>query len=81
MSRAMSQSAIFRLRLGLILGLRLAFVLGFVGNYRLISLLSIFNRLIEKLMYNRLITYIDKINVLCDNQFGCRKNHATTHAL
>ena len=32
-------------------------------------------------MYNRLIAYIDKINVLCDNQFGFRKNHSTTHAL
>lgn len=31
-----------------------------VDNYRPISLLSIFNRLLEKLMYNRLIAYLDK---------------------
>lgn len=32
-----------------------------VDNYRPISLLSIFNRLLEKLMYNRLIAYLDKL--------------------
>ena len=52
-----------------------------VSNYRPISLLSIFNRLPEKLMYNRLISYFNKINVLSDNQIGFRKNHSTFHAL
>ena len=52
-----------------------------VSNYRPISLLSIFNRLLEKLMYNRLISYFNKINVLSDNQFGFRKNHSTFHTL
>ena len=52
-----------------------------VSNYRPISLLSIFNRLLKKLMYNRLISYFNKINVLSDNQFGFRKNHSTFHAL
>ena len=40
-----------------------------VDNYRPISLLSIFNRLLEKLMYNRLVAYLEKVNVLCENQF------------
>ena len=52
-----------------------------VSNYRPISLLSIFNRLLEKLMYNRLIFYFNKIDVLSDNQFGFRKNHSTFHPL
>ena len=52
-----------------------------VSNYRPISLLSIFNRLLKKLKYNRLISYFNKINVLSDNQFGFRKNHSTFHSL
>ena len=32
-----------------------------VSNYRPISLLSIFNKIIEKLMYNRLINYLDNL--------------------
>jgi len=33
------------------------------ANYRPISLLSIFDKLIEKLMYNRLISYLNENNV------------------
>ena len=32
-------------------------------------------------MYNRLISYFNRINFLHDNQFGFRKNHSTFHAL
>ena len=34
------------------------------NNYRPISLLSLFNRVFEKLMYNRLKSLIDKHNLL-----------------
>ena len=50
-------------------------------NYRPISLLSIFNKLIEKVMLNRLLKFLEKNNILYKYQFGFRKNHATTHAL
>ena len=52
-----------------------------VDNYRPISLLSIFNRILEKLMYKRLVAYLEKVNVLCENQFGFRNNHSAIHAL
>ena len=52
-----------------------------VSNYRPISLLSMFNKLIEKLMYNRIISYLEKFSILHNNQFGFRSKHSTTHAL
>ena len=51
-----------------------------VNNYRPISLLSIFNKLLEKLMYKRLSCFIEKHNILYDCQFGFRDKHSTTHA-
>ena len=51
-----------------------------MSNYRPISLLSIFNKMLEKLMYKRLISFINKHNILCDNQFGFREKHSTVHA-
>ena len=52
-----------------------------VSNYRPISLLSIFNKVIEQLMYNRIISYLDKFSILQNNQFGFRSMHLTTHAI
>ena len=51
------------------------------SNYRPISLLSIFNRLFEKIMYNRLIEFIEKHDLLSNSQYGFRKHHATHHAI
>ena len=50
-------------------------------NYRQISLLSVFDKLIEKVMLNKLLKFLNKNNILYKLQFGYRKNHATTHAL
>ena len=52
-----------------------------VSKYRPISLLSIFNKLIEKLMYNRIVSFLEKFSILHNNQFGFRSKHSTTHAL
>ena len=52
-----------------------------ISNYRPISLLSIFNKILEKLMYKRLITYLEKKNVIFNGQFGFRSNHSTAHAI
>ena len=50
-----------------------------LNNYRPISLLSVFNKILEKLMYKRLFSFIDKHNILYDQQFGFRNNHSTSH--
>ena len=52
-----------------------------VSNYRPISLLSIFNKIIENLMYNRLINYLDNLSIIYNNQFGFRSKHSTINAL
>ena len=51
-----------------------------LNNYKPISLLSVFNKILEKLMYKRLFSFIDKHNILYDKQFGFRNNHSTSHA-
>ena len=52
-----------------------------LSNYRPISLLSIFNKLLEKLMCKRLLNFLEKEKILFDNQFGFRANHSTDHAI
>ena len=51
------------------------------NNYRPISLLPYFSKLFERLMYNRLINFIEKHKLLYQYQFGFRRNHSTFMAL
>ena len=51
------------------------------GNYRPISLLSNISKLLEKLMYSRLYSFLKIYNCLNELQFGFQANHSTTHAL
>ena len=52
-----------------------------VSNYRPISLLPIFSKIMERLVYNQFIEYIEKNNILSDLQFGFQKNKSTEHAI
>ena len=51
------------------------------SNYRPISLLSVFGKLFEKLMFKRLYEYLDNLNTFYPLQFGFRERHSTNHAL
>jgi len=51
------------------------------SNYRPVSVLPAFSKLFEKLVYNRMISFVEKFNILNDNQFGFRKNRSTCLAL
>ena len=51
------------------------------SNYRPISLLSNIEKILEKLMYTRLYTFLDYNNIIYDLQFGFRQQYSTSHAL
>ena len=52
-----------------------------VNNYRPISLLSTFSKIMEKLMAIRLTTYLDLHSIIYPNQFGFRSGHSTAHSI
>ncbi len=52
-----------------------------VNNFRPISLLSIFDKILEKLMHKRLYTFLEEHDILFKNQFGFRKRSSTGHSL
>ena len=51
------------------------------NNYRPVSLLSVLSKVFEKIMYNRLIDFLETYKILIDKQFGFRKLHTTYMAL
>ena len=50
------------------------------SNYRPVSILPCFSKFLERIVYNRILSYLNDFHILCDNQYGFRKNHSTTHA-
>ena len=52
-----------------------------VNNYRPISLLSPFSKLLETHIYNNLINFLNKNDVIYHNQFGFRNNSSTDLAV
>ena len=50
-------------------------------NYRPISLLSTFNKLLEKIVSGRLLKFLEKEKMLFPGQFGFRSNHFTDFAI
>ena len=52
-----------------------------IDNYRPVSILPVFGKVFEKILYKRLYSFLSSNGVLHDQQFGFRKGHSTTHAL
>ena len=50
-------------------------------NYRPVSVLPVFSKIMERLMYDRLISYMPKHNILFEYQFGFQKGKSTPMAL
>ena len=51
------------------------------SNYRPITLLSIINKLIEKVLYSRYYQFFEKHRIIFNYQFGFRQDYSTTLAL
>ena len=49
-------------------------------NYRPISVLPCFSKLLERIMYNRLFKYLSENSILYEKQFGFQTFHRTEHA-
>ena len=52
-----------------------------IENYRPISTLPIFGKILEKIIYERLYSFLMAQKVINPNQFGFRRGHSTSHAL
>jgi hypothetical protein len=52
-----------------------------INNYRPISVLPIFSKILEKLMHTRITAFISKYNILYENQYGFREKHSTHLAM
>ena len=50
-------------------------------NYRPISVLSCFSKILERIMYNRLYSCLNDNSLFFQKQFGFREGHSTNHAL
>lgn len=51
------------------------------SNYRPVSVLPCFSKILERLVFNRCINYINDNNLLNEKQFGFRPNHSTYMAI
>ena len=70
-----------KLKLGKINPLNKKYSTDYPSNYRPISILSVFSKIIEKLMHKRLYNFFDTFQMLYHLQFGFHEKHSTIHAL
>ena len=52
-----------------------------MDNYRPISVLPCFSKILERIIYNRLYSFFTENNILYKKQFGFQKQHSTDHAI
>ena len=50
-------------------------------NYRPISVLPCFSKLLARVLYNRLFKYLSENSILYEKQFGFQTSHSTEHAI
>ena len=52
-----------------------------LGNYRPIAVISPFSKIFERMIYDQLLFYLEKHNILFNYQFGFRKGYSTEYAI
>ena len=51
------------------------------SNYRPVSLLPQFSKILEKVFNNRLMSFVDSHSILNNGQYGFRNGHSTSSAI
>ena len=51
------------------------------SNYRPISILPVFSKVMEKIVNGRLTDFLHQQNIIYEHQYGCRKKHSTLHSI
>ena len=51
------------------------------NNYRPISILPALSKIMEQIVCNRLVNYLEKNNILYKHQYGFRSKHTTIHPI
>ena len=52
-----------------------------LANYRPITVVTSIAKIFEKSVCSRLLNFLERFDILTDNQFGFRCRHATSHAM
>jgi hypothetical protein len=52
-----------------------------LDNFRGVSLINCFSKIIERIVYARLMIFLEEGNFFYQHQFGFRKGHSTQHAI
>ncbi|XP_065667791.1 uncharacterized protein LOC136088065 [Hydra vulgaris] len=52
-----------------------------ISNYPPIPLLSVFSKVLERILYNKIYNHLTINNLLYNNQYGFQKNNSTEHAI
>ena len=52
-----------------------------VSNYRPISVLTTFSKIVERIVYNHLLDFLSRNEALYEYQFEFRLSHSTQHAI
>jgi hypothetical protein len=52
-----------------------------INNYRPISLLSSFGKILEKIVANKLVSFLESNKLISTQQFGFRTAHSTVHPM
>ena len=52
-----------------------------LGNYRPIAVISPFSKVLERMVYDQLIFFLERQNILFNYQFGFRKGYSTEYAI
>ena len=52
-----------------------------VSNYRPISMLLVFSKVLERIIYNKVYNHLDSEGLLYEKQFGFQRNNSIEHAM